>query len=82
MYVFGVQEGIDESYFNLLSMYFKKKNIVRIQLNPKEDRVHGRGDGSFLSTKVKFGSLIVCFCCICFVHATMGIPRVKKKKNK
>ena len=52
LYVFGVQEGIDESYFDLLSLYFKRRNIVRIPLNPKEDRVHGRGDGSFLSTKV------------------------------
>ena len=52
LYVFGVQEGIDEVYFELLKYYFEDKNVERIELNAKEDRVNGRGDGSFLSTKV------------------------------
>ncbi|ETO31874.1 hypothetical protein RFI_05243 [Reticulomyxa filosa] len=51
IYVFGVQEGIDDGYFDLLSAYFKDKKIKRFKISPKKDRVEGRGDGSFLNSK-------------------------------
>ncbi|ETO30607.1 hypothetical protein RFI_06515 [Reticulomyxa filosa] len=51
VYVFGVQEGVDDGYFDLLTEYFKPKKVKRFRISLKEDRVEGRGDGSFISSK-------------------------------
>ncbi|ETO10113.1 hypothetical protein RFI_27264, partial [Reticulomyxa filosa] len=51
IYVFGVQEGVDDGYFELLEAYLKTKEIQRYDISPKEDRVEGRGDGSFINSK-------------------------------
>ena len=51
LYVFGVQEGVDDIFYQLITNYLKPHGIQRLKLNKNNDRVSGRGDGSFLSQK-------------------------------
>eukprot|EP01084_Bolivina_argentea_P254663 428176_1 len=62
LYIFGVQEGVSDTFFQYISLYLKEFDVERIPLysnshsnsNTNSNRcfgVHGRGDGSFISTK-------------------------------
>ncbi len=69
LYIFGVQEGVSDTFFKYISLYLKEFDVQRITLNNSGDAynkhqnrksmnrnancfgVHGRGDGSFLTTK-------------------------------
>ena len=48
IYVFGVQECVNNDFFNYLGAFFKHHKIERL---PVSARVTGRGDGSFLYPK-------------------------------
>lgn len=57
IYVFGVQECVNELFFDLVAKHLTRAKCLRVHMKPDSDRVWGRGDGSFLSPKVCLFSL-------------------------
>lgn len=51
VYIFGLQECISDRFWYLIQRLLATRDCRRIPLDPEDDRVWGRGDGSFLSPK-------------------------------
>ena len=52
IYVFGIQEGINNNMFEMLEIHLNSKNLIRLDIPNKDTQIHDRGDGvGLLKTK-------------------------------